>query len=139
MEGKRELQKNYKGAQRSAQEAEKKYFVALMSDKTSCIPELIWQEKELCEKISPLSASEAKIVFKELFKSQKFLELVANITQNSSELQKAREVKAAKAERRRQKAVSLAETDASQNAPSEEQPKQAAEFIQSDTQSKNQF
>lgn len=137
MENKRELFKNARAAQRNAQIAEQKLFTAQISEKTSCIPDLIWQEKELCEKILPLSASEAKIVFKELFNSQKVLELVTDITQNSLELQTARAAKAAKAERRRQKALSIAETDASQNAPSEEQPEQAAEFIQSDTKAED--
>ena len=101
----RELGQILKTKNMEAKKAQQAYNKEKLSEKLSCLSELILKNNALSEMILRLPNDECKIIFKELISSDEFTVMVEKIIQNSMPLQELRKKKRVKAEMRKQKAA----------------------------------
>lgn len=103
-EHRQELKKALKTKNMEAKKAQQEYDKDQLSEKLSCLSELILKNNALSEMILRLPNDECKIIFKELIGSDEFMAMIEGIIQNSMPLQELREKKRVKAEMRKKKA-----------------------------------
>lgn len=106
----KELMQTFKKKDKEAKQLKQKINLNRLSKKTSCIPALILQNERLSKIILQLPGDEFKVVFREVIADEGFTALIEEIIQSSSSLGDLRESKSAKAERRKQKALTAVQS-----------------------------
>lgn len=103
MKKKKEIKRELIKKEKERDALERDLAKAELSDKLSCVTDIVVKNKNLCEKINALPSDEVKIVMDEIINSPAFDELIDTVLCGSTRLEALRISKAEKAAKRKRK------------------------------------